>query len=63
MHWLTFCSRLDGERVTTAVRVPASLFNKLKQVAAERDTSVSHLLVRGADYYLRRLPPLEPAED
>ena len=49
--------------MTTAVRVPASLFNKLKQVAAERDTSVNHLLVRGADYYLRRLPPLEPADD
>lgn len=53
----------DEERVTTAVRIPESLFERLKEAAATRDTSVNHLLVKGADYYLRKLPPLEPADD
>jgi predicted HicB family RNase H-like nuclease len=53
----------DEQRVTTAVRIPESLFERLKEAAAARDTSVNHLLVRGADYYIRRLPPLDPADD
>jgi hypothetical protein len=56
-------SHSHEQRVTTAVRIPESLFESLKEAAAARDTSVNHLLVRGADYYLRKLPPLDPADD
>jgi hypothetical protein len=48
------------DRVTTAVRIPKDLYTKLKREANERDSSLNHLLVRAAEYYLDRLPPLEP---
>ena len=48
------------ERVTTAVRIPKGLYRKLKQEANQRDSSLNHLLVKAAEYYLDRLPPLEP---
>lgn len=48
------------DRVTTAMRIPASLHARLQEEAALRDTSINHLLVRAARYYLdNRLPPLE----
>jgi predicted HicB family RNase H-like nuclease len=46
------------ERKTTAVRLPVSLHERLVQVAAERETSVNHLLVKAATVYLDRLTPL-----
>lgn len=51
--------KVHGDRITTAVRLPADLHERLKVTAAERDTSVNHLLVRAAMYYLdNRLGPL-----
>lgn len=52
----------DEERITTAVRIPKSLFERLMEVAAERDTSMNHLLCKGAARYLDKLPPLEPED-
>lgn len=49
-------------RVTTAVRLPQHLYDRLRDEADARDTSVNHLLVKAAGFYLDRLPPLE-AED
>lgn len=51
----------DQKRVTTAIRIPADLHRQLQKVAEERDTSINHLLVKAAEHYLGRLPPLEPA--
>jgi predicted HicB family RNase H-like nuclease len=50
------------ERVTTAVRIPKDLYRRLKHEAIERDSSLNHLLVRAAQHYLDRLPPLEATE-
>jgi hypothetical protein len=49
------------ERVTTAIRVPLSLHERLQQEADSRDTSINHLIVRATAYYLDHLlPPLGP---
>lgn len=52
--------RKFGPRVTTAVRVPEELHARLAAVAEDHDTSINHLMVRAADYYLehvlRRFP-------
>jgi predicted DNA-binding ribbon-helix-helix protein len=50
-------------RVTTAVRLPEPLYRRLRDEADARDTSVNHLLVKAADYYLDRLPPVDIAEE
>ena len=52
------------ERITTAIRVPLSLHRRLQEEAGVRDTSVNHLFLRAASYYLDHvLPPLGPSED
>lgn len=51
--------KFTEHRVTTAVRLPESLHRELEAVAAERDTSINHLLCKGAEFYLKSLPPLE----
>jgi predicted HicB family RNase H-like nuclease len=51
------------DRVTTAVRLPEALHRRLTEEAEARDTSLNHLLVRAATYYLdHMLPPLGPVE-
>jgi hypothetical protein len=51
------------DRVTTAIRVPVTLHERLQQEAERRDTSINHLMVRAAAYYLdHHLPPLGPAD-
>lgn len=47
------------ERITTAIRLPKTLHKKLKREALERDSSVNHLLVKAAQHYLDRLPPID----
>jgi hypothetical protein len=54
--------RLSENRVTTAVRIPHDLHERLVKTADERGTSVSHLLLLGAERLLDRLPPLEAVE-
>lgn len=50
------------DRVTTAVRIPRKLHKQLKREAVERDSSVNHLIVKAAQFYLDRLPPLEATD-
>lgn len=47
-------------RVTTAIRMPERLHRTLEETAHERDTSINHLMVKAAEFYLRHLPPMEP---
>jgi hypothetical protein len=51
-------------RVTTAIRVPERLHERLQREAESRDTSINHLMVRAAAFYLdHHLPPLGPATE
>lgn len=47
-------------RVTTAIRLPERLHRELESTAHERDTSINHLMVKAAEFYLRHLPQIEP---
>lgn len=47
-------------RVTTAIRLPERLHRDLEETAHERDTSINHLMVKAAEFYLRHLPKIEP---
>jgi hypothetical protein len=50
--------RVYGEtRVTTAIRVPQKLHQRLHKAAGERDVSVNFLVVRAVEDYLSRLVP------
>lgn len=51
--------RILDDRVATAVRLPRQLHERLQRTAEERDTSVNNLLTKGAELYLKHLPPLE----
>ena len=52
------------DRVTTAIRIPAGLHERLQAEAERRDTSINHLMVRAAAVYLdHHLPPLGPDVD
>lgn len=47
-------------RVTTAIRLPERLHRELEATAHDRDTSINHLMVKAAEFYLRHLPRLDP---
>lgn len=47
-------------RVTTAIRLPERLHRELEATAHDRDTSINHLMVKAAEFYLSHLPRLEP---
>lgn len=55
--------RYDPDRVTTAVRIPAEIHEKLREEAEARDVSLNYLLVRGAQLVLERLTPLAVTEE
>jgi predicted HicB family RNase H-like nuclease len=48
----------DEPRVTTAVRLPESLHDRLRDCALERDVSVNLLVTRAVEAYLDHLPPV-----
>ena len=51
-----------SERVQVNVLLPVHLRTRLRVVAAERDTSMSHLVAKAVSHYLTHLlPPLGPA--
>lgn len=53
--------KYEEDRVTTAIRLPKRLHERLRSIANERDVSVSWLLTKAADHYLQQLaPPPEP---
>ena len=54
--------KYDPNRVTTAIRIPAELHERLQKEAEARDVSLNFLLVRGAKLVLDRLSPLDETE-
>jgi predicted HicB family RNase H-like nuclease len=53
-------SRTSAEpRVTTAVRLPASLHDRLHREAVQRDVSANLLVTRAIEAYLDHLPPVD----
>lgn len=55
--------KYDPDRVTTAIRIPAELHERLQEEAEARDVSLNFLLVRGAKLVLDRLSPLAETEE
>lgn len=49
----------DEERVTTALRVPKALHERLKDAAADRKVGVNLLTVAAIEDYLSRLIPVD----
>jgi predicted transcriptional regulator len=49
----------DPDRVSTQVRLPAELHERLRRTAAERQVSANLLVERAVDDYLDRLPPVD----
>lgn len=47
-----------GDRVSTAIRLPADLHDRAKVVAQDRDTSINHLVVKALARYLDQLSDL-----
>lgn len=45
--------------MTTAVRLPASLHDRLRDCALERDVSVNLLVTKAVEAYLDHLPPVD----
>ena len=52
--------RAPENRRATAIRFPEDLHEELIRAADERGTSVNHLVVKAAEFYLNNLPSLEP---
>lgn len=52
--------KAKGPRVSTKVRLPKELHDRLKREADGRDTSVTHLIVRATEVYLRELEREQP---
>jgi predicted HicB family RNase H-like nuclease len=46
----------EEQRITTAVRLPKSTHQKLREEARERDVSVNYLIVRALERYFGALP-------
>lgn len=53
----------EHPRVTTAVRIPADLHERLQREAAARDVSINYLIVRGIALVLDRLVPIATTEE
>lgn len=53
----------EEPRVTTAIRLPASLREALQDAAARRDVSINFLVTRAVSDFLERLPAPEEQLD
>jgi predicted transcriptional regulator len=47
------------DRVTTAIRLPAELHDRLREAADERDLSINYLVVKAVEEFLERLIPAD----
>jgi predicted HicB family RNase H-like nuclease len=52
-------SAVKKQRVTTALRFPADLHERLRAAAEERDLSVNYLVVKAVEEFLDRLIPAD----
>jgi predicted transcriptional regulator len=51
----------EEPRVTTAIRLPESIHDRLRTVAHERDISANLIATKAIEEYLDHLQPLESA--
>lgn len=51
--------RVHGDRVTTQIRFPVELHERLTAAATEREVSVNLLVNRAVDEFLERLIPVD----
>lgn len=51
----------EENRVTTAVRLPEALHQRLQEAARQRDVSVNLLVVKAIERHLDQLVPLDQA--
>ena len=51
----------DERRIATAIRLPESLYERLRRAACDRDVSTNLLVTRAVAEYLDRLPDAEAA--
>lgn len=49
----------EETRVTTAIRIPESLHEKLTEAAKERELSVNYMVVRAVEEFIERLIPAD----
>ena len=50
------------DRVTTAVRLPPELHDRLRRAAEERQVAVNYIMVKSLEDYLDRLIPIDQLE-
>jgi len=55
-------SEKEDDPVATGIRFPRELHDRARREAKQRATSINHLVVNALEYYLDRLPPIEPVE-
>jgi predicted HicB family RNase H-like nuclease len=51
--------KIHEHRVTTAVRLPPDLHDRLRRAAEERQVSVNYLIQKSLEDYLQRLIPID----
>lgn len=51
--------REHGERVSTQIRVPVELYDRLAAASAERDLPMNTMVVKAIGNYLDQLVPLD----
>jgi predicted HicB family RNase H-like nuclease len=61
MKYMSRPKLYEEKRVTTAVRLPEHLHQRLQETAAERDVSVNYLVGKAIDFYLDQLIPVDQA--
>ena len=54
--------RIHDDRITTAVRLPPELHERLRRAAEERQVSVNYLIQKSLEDYLQRLIPIGEIE-
>ncbi len=54
--------RIHDDRITTAVRLPPDLHERLRRAADERQVSVNYLIQKSLEDYLHRLIPISEIE-
>ena len=54
--------RITEPRISTAVRLPAALHDRLAQAAEERDVSINYLVNRAVEDFIGRLIPPDEME-
>lgn len=54
---------VHGERVTTAIRIPVDLHQRLVEESESRDVAINHLVVKATRHYLDHVLAPLPDDD